>query len=88
MAQSDIYEDLRGAIIGVGGRFQGDGNILFVNLGQISEVIATFARNAVIEQQMRCRDVCVRLAESRDLEHPVEAAVLREAAAQIQELGH
>lgn len=88
MTRTDIHDDLWQVLKDVGATVQGDGNILFTNIGQLSEVVAVFARKAVIEQQKRCESVCSSLAQVNDERAPRVAAALRECAGEIRQLGH
>ena len=88
MTKPDLHDDLRRTLNDVGASIQGDGNILFTNIGQLSEVVAVFARRAVVEQQKRCETVCLRAAQSNDQSDPKLATALRECASEIGQLGH
>ena len=88
MTKIDIHDELRRALSSVGASIQGDGNVLFTNLDQLSTVVAVLARKAVIEQQGRCEGVCLRLAQASDHNDPGLAAALRACANEIKQLGH
>lgn len=88
MNRTDIHDDLWQALKDVGETIEGDGNILFTNIGELSEVVAMFARKSVIDQQKRCELVCLSLAQANEARDAGLATALRKCADEIRQLGH